>query len=332
MERIEQHFIKPSIKSHLPDMTHVQSCFLDIETTGFHRLHHQIILVGLMVVTKDGLFLRQWFANDQSSEKEILLSLIDALNTPSHLVTFNGERFDMNFICARMVFHGLASTHHEAYQLCFGQCLHTDLYKVAKKINIPELPNRKLKSLEKILNIERTDTISGKESIALYRIFLRSNDAEARHQILTHNADDIINMYPLYDLHLFLPDSSDLIPYYDTQHQLCFTISKDTSAENALSAASTILIEGLFKSHQKSFYCEGYQSYHFKDNRFYMRFHTKSAQYDHRHIRIIDYTHFPVPLSTKFTPSHWLISIDDQWQYDIISSRLVDLISYGHGL
>lgn len=332
METIEQHYKKPYIKSLLPEMDTIQTCFLDIETTGFHRLHHQIILVGLMTITKDTLFLRQWFANDLLSEKEILINLIEVLNTPSHLVTFNGESFDLNFICARMIFHQIASTHHEAYQLCFGQCLHTDLYKVGKRLEIPGLPNRKLKTLEKLLNIERCDTISGKESIALYRHFLRTQDTQARHQILTHNAEDIINMFPLYDLHLFLENPSDLIPYYDTKNQLCFTISSIISSDNALSDPSTVLIEGLFHSHQKSFYCEGYQTYSFKSNRFHMRFHTKSVQYDHHLISIIDYTHLQLPLSTKYTPSHWLISMDSQWQVETIASRIIDLLAVGNEL
>lgn len=45
--------------------------FFDIETTGFSPKTSALYLIGVLYYQKDNWYLKQWFANDYNSEKEL---------------------------------------------------------------------------------------------------------------------------------------------------------------------------------------------------------------------------------------------------------------------
>lgn len=70
------------------------------------------------------------------------------------------------------------------------------------------LSDYKLKTLEKFLGIERTDAISGKESVEMYFDYLSSKDSSLKEKILLHNYEDILNIVDLFSIFNFCKQST----------------------------------------------------------------------------------------------------------------------------
>lgn len=167
---------------------------LDIETTGL-GYKNKIILIGLYIIEDNqsqGTFL-QFFNDDGLSEKEILLTFIEKimLYNKFYFISFNGNAFDFSFLNARFTYNQIN------YQ--FSKYNNIDLLALARahKLSYP-FPSLSLKSIESFYSIPRKDTISGKESVELYNSYLLNQSKELERIILTHNEDDIINLWPLF--------------------------------------------------------------------------------------------------------------------------------------
>jgi len=192
--------------------------FIDIETDGLSH-NNKIAIIGLIIYTKskDKPEVIQLFNEDYHSEKDLLLELINLIQIHyiDYYVSFNGNSFDFPFINARLMHYKIK------YKLCKGANI--DLYRLVKSNqSFLDLPDAKLKTVEKYVGIDRTDTISGKDSIILYEAFLETKSPILKKSILLHNYDDIVNMIPL--LKLF--DSIDYIPpFYFEYHKSKFYLS-----------------------------------------------------------------------------------------------------------
>lgn len=178
--------------------------FIDIETDGLSH-KNRIAIIGLIIFAKDNNepLVIQLFNDDYHSEKDLLTELIDLIRAYDidYYVSFNGNSFDFPFINARLM--------HYKINFVLTKSANIDLYRLVKQNQaFLNLPDSKLKSVEKFVGIERTDTISGKDSIILYEAFLETKSLKLKNSILLHNYDDIINMIPL----LKLLDSIDYIP------------------------------------------------------------------------------------------------------------------------
>ncbi len=176
-----------------PTLKNANLLFIDIETDGLSH-KNKIILIGLVLFKKNNLKgeVIQLFNEDYLSEKELLIYLINYVQAQDvdYFISFNGNSFDFPFINARLIHYNLSFTLNKSANI--------DLYRIAKQYqSILDLPNSKLKSVEKIVGIQREDTISGKDSILLYQAYLETKSERMRHSILLHNYEDIINMVPL---------------------------------------------------------------------------------------------------------------------------------------
>ncbi len=163
----------------------------DIETTGLNPHKNQIVLIGFARFDKKGRFvLNQLFIDDPSEEAE-MLSIFHRIATSSgFFVTYNGNSFDLPFLNTRMKKHSQNQSLDSFYNVDIMRILQT------KHFNLP-IPNYKLKTVEKYMEISRTDCISGKESVELYESYISTKDPFIQSKILLHNSDDIINLFKL---------------------------------------------------------------------------------------------------------------------------------------
>lgn len=182
-----------------------RSAFIDIETTGLGH-YNKLVIIGIVQLISDhSAEVIQYFNDDGRSEYAMLQALIDyfQLSNREIMLSYNGDAFDFPFLNARF------SKHQIPY--CINKRLNIDLLKIARQ-NKAQFGNEKLnlKRIEQYLGIERTDTISGKESVERYQQYLRlkSNSSstapssetalnELTSIILHHNYDDLVNMIPL---------------------------------------------------------------------------------------------------------------------------------------
>ncbi|MFV0517781.1 MAG: ribonuclease H-like domain-containing protein [Aminipila sp.] len=166
---------------------------LDIETTGLSPQNSCFILGGLLIYTKDGVLLKQYFAESISEEKETLIAFLDDVKTLDVILTYNGKHFDIKYLKGRMAELGILLDYKFPFNLDLYLILngHSSLRKL--------LPNLKQKTVENFMGLwsERKDEISGAESVELYRKYLATNSNEIRHIIMLHNRDDVLQLSQL---------------------------------------------------------------------------------------------------------------------------------------
>lgn len=186
---------KKYIPDHFMDLFNSNFIVLDIETTGFSRKNASIILIGLIIKNDNHLIAKQIFSENISEEKIILQKLIQILESMNQFffITYNGHSFDLPFINTKLKQHKID------YQL--NSYKNFDLYRLIRKNkDLLNLKRYNLKTIENFLEIERHDTISGKESIQLYYEYISTNNKELLEKILLHNYEDIKYLLPLLEI------------------------------------------------------------------------------------------------------------------------------------
>ena len=178
---------------HLPDVSYPAKnpLFLDIETTGFSPDNAIIYAIGC-IYRKDGNYcFHQLFADDYYEEDNVLIALekIIQSNQIDLLVHFNGKNFDIPFLKGRYFNASLLST--------LGDLPQYDFYLEWKKAKAYfDLPNAKLKTLEKVLRFGREDQMGGGELIHIYRRYL-SGEEDLLPLLLLHNEEDLLATFLL---------------------------------------------------------------------------------------------------------------------------------------
>ncbi|MCR3957112.1 MAG: ribonuclease H-like domain-containing protein [Gudongella sp.] len=182
-------------------------CFFDIETTGLSREYNQIYLIGTFFYNKESSdwTLIQFFAEDLSEEEELLLRFVAMAKDFEILATYNGDSFDLPFVRKRL----------EKYGHFWDVDNSLDIYRYVKdNRSILDMPDLKLKTLEKQLGIYRDDLISGKDCIELYKSYKVTKSEEKLHPILQHNYDDLqymphlLQVYNMVERHKTIEISS----------------------------------------------------------------------------------------------------------------------------
>lgn len=164
------------------------TCILDIETTGLDRARCHFVLGGLYDPEEGKL--HQIFADHTKEEEEALTAFMDLANRYDVIVTYNGRHFDLPFLAERVRRTGCGAPACHGYDL--------DLYQVVNGHSPIRrlLPNLKQKTVESYMGLwqDRTDEISGAESVELYYHYMTTGDPQARREILLHNSDDVLQL------------------------------------------------------------------------------------------------------------------------------------------
>ncbi|MBQ7584294.1 MAG: ribonuclease H-like domain-containing protein [Lachnospiraceae bacterium] len=190
-ENLEKHI---NLKYPVENLSEPSSVlFLDIETTGLSPVNSQVYLIGTACLSDDRLYIRQFFAEDTSREKEILKAFSEYLQSFDTIITFNGNKFDIPFLEKRSFAHGI--------DMAFSEKNGIDIYKrIQPYKKLLGLPDMKQKTLEGFLRIRRNDKKSGRELIAIYGNYIASKNRYCLDLLLQHNTDDLKGLAGLLPL------------------------------------------------------------------------------------------------------------------------------------
>ncbi|MCI8306598.1 MAG: ribonuclease H-like domain-containing protein [Lachnospiraceae bacterium] len=190
-------------------------CFFDIETTGLASATSNIYLIGAGYFDKEKKEFNviQWFADDYDSEKEMLKRFVSFVDTRKVLMQYNGSSFDIPFIRAKCKRH----------KVDFGPIenkKHLDIYVALRKYAKPlGLENKKLKSFEKYIGIDREDMFDGGALIEVYVAYIHNKMMRKENEpmlklLLLHNYEDIVGLSQVSVL-LFLKELGGMHVRYE---------------------------------------------------------------------------------------------------------------------
>lgn len=176
----------------------------DIETTGLSPKYCSVILIGVLFNDGNNTIIKQFFAENENQEKELLLTFIEHISNFKNHITFNGIAFDIPFLNSRFSKHNISFYLDKSYD--------TDILRLVKPYKEKlSLSDCKLKTIEKYMGIYRQDTISGKESVKLYKEYVNNKSQELKDIILLHNYEDIYYLGHLIKIKNILEEKLDLI-------------------------------------------------------------------------------------------------------------------------
>lgn len=164
-----------------------QILFLDIETTGLSPANSNLYMIGLAYYEHGTWCIEQWMAERVTEERELLMKLIPFLPKFSHIIHFNGNRFDIPYLTekAKELF----------VDLSFEQYTGIDIYKrITPLKNTLVLPDCRQKTIEQFLGINRIDKYTGGELIQVYKAYTASPNEGMLNLLIQHNLDDMKGM------------------------------------------------------------------------------------------------------------------------------------------
>jgi len=148
--------------------------YLDIETTGLSPYFDDVTVVGIYVVGGSTPRFVQLVGEEVT--RESLLKALDGVDT---IFTYNGKRFDLPFIKARLDvnletrFH-----HHDLMYDCWQNNLYGGFKAVEQQLGIPRL----------------LTTIGGFQAVLLWWKYKIDGDQTALDLLLEYNREDVVNL------------------------------------------------------------------------------------------------------------------------------------------
>lgn len=152
-----------------------KALFLDIETTGLSKRENKVTVVGI----SDGKNVKTLVRGINLTRE----ALIEELSKPVVLITFYGAAFDLPFL--RKEFPGLNL-----------EVPHIDLCFAGRRAGL----RGGLKTVEREIGIHRDEKIkslSGLDSIRLWKRWENYKDRDALETLLEYNRADTVNLKPL---------------------------------------------------------------------------------------------------------------------------------------
>lgn len=173
----------------------------DIETTGFSPKSTHLYLIGA-IYAKDGqIMLKQWFAENYSSEAAILYSFFEFIKPFKRISGYNISGFDIPYLLSKCISYNLP------YSFDDFECI--DLLREIRQISrLLKLADLKQKSIEHFLGITRSDRYSGGELITVYENYCKAPTDEAMRLLLLHNSDDVCGLIKLLPMRAYLQISN----------------------------------------------------------------------------------------------------------------------------
>lgn len=148
--------------------------YLDIETTGLGRNYSDLTVIGIGLERSRKCQVIQLIEGNLYEEK-----LLDSLEGVDEIYTYNGSRFDLPFIKAKL---GVD------LNVCFK---HTDLMYDCWRHNL----KGGLKVVERLLGIKRNLTgVDGYVAVQLWFDYINNNNKQALRMLLEYNQEDVVNL------------------------------------------------------------------------------------------------------------------------------------------
>jgi uncharacterized protein YprB with RNaseH-like and TPR domain len=148
--------------------------YLDIETTGLSRYECDLTVIGVGLERGRTIQVVQLIEDDLHEAR-----LLEALEGVSEIYTYNGSRFDLPFIKAKL-------------RMDLTQCFrHTDLMYDCWRCGL----KGGLKAVERILGIDRKlRDVDGYVAVQLWWEYVNNNNKQALRTLLEYNAEDVVNL------------------------------------------------------------------------------------------------------------------------------------------
>lgn len=172
-----------------------RALFLDTETTGLAGGAGTLaFLVGIGYFNEDQFVIEQFFLSDPAEEAAMLAELDRQVNRRDHLVTFNGQSFDVPLLESRYILSRIAPS--------FEDKTHLDLLLPARRVWRGSLESCSLGSLEyHMLGVRREQRdVPGSVIPYLYREYLSAGGGDLNddmQRVMYHNLHDILSMVTL---------------------------------------------------------------------------------------------------------------------------------------
>jgi uncharacterized protein YprB with RNaseH-like and TPR domain len=148
--------------------------YIDIETTGLSRQFAELTIIGIAV--EEG---RKCSVVQLVEERLNEHDLLKALKGVDELYSYNGSRFDLPFIKAKL---------DSDLKTCFK---HTDLMYACWKADL----KGGLKAVEKKLGIKRhLEGVDGWMAVKLWYDYVNNNNKESLVTLLEYNKEDVVNL------------------------------------------------------------------------------------------------------------------------------------------
>ncbi len=148
--------------------------YLDIETTGLSRHNADLTVIGIVLEKLRKTKVVQLFENDLCEQR--LLIVLDGID---EIYTYNGSRFDLPFIQAKL---GVD------LKACFK---HTDLMYDCWRNSL----KGGLKAVERQLDIVRhLKEVDGHVAVKLWYDYINNSNKHALITLLEYNREDILNL------------------------------------------------------------------------------------------------------------------------------------------
>lgn len=164
--------------------------FLDLETTGLRADRSLAAMIGFLYRRGSDLHLSQWYAGDAASERRQLQRLRDQMNDFREIVTYNGDGFDIPFLCHRWKWHRMQSD-------C--PLISMDLLPLIRKRYRHQWPNCRLVTAEeRLLGLPRCEAdVPGSEAPLRFQDLREGAPLEVIEPVYLHNRRDLISLVAL---------------------------------------------------------------------------------------------------------------------------------------
>jgi hypothetical protein len=148
--------------------------YLDIETTGFSRYGCDLTVIGI-ALERAGKCRTIQLVEDDVCEKKLL----KVLKGVDEIYSYNGSRFDLPFIEAKLRID------------LKDRFKHTDLMYECWRQNL----KGGLKVVERLLGIQRhLKDVDGYMAVLLWYDYLNNNNRRALQKLLAYNEEDVVNL------------------------------------------------------------------------------------------------------------------------------------------
>lgn len=241
----------------------------DIETTGFAAEATKLYLIGCTYYKDNAWYIRQWFNDDDNSEKDILTDFMEFISSYKFIMHYNGDGFDIPYIQKKLTIHNI--------DYGFEHIESLDLYKQIKPFkDIFHIDNLKQKSVESYLSINRLDKYTGGDLIKVYYEFLQTKSGAKKQLLLQHNYEDLEGLLysaSLLGLSRFKAGCFSVIKMSVRQERLLFSLRLDYTLPKRITLGNNnIIITGFKKdatinvpivTDTLKFFFEDYKEYYY---------------------------------------------------------------------
>lgn len=183
-----------------------KALYIDIETTGLSKETTSLYLIGCGYYDKTSFKIKLFFADSPNEELELLNQFIAFSQEFTHLIHFNGTKFDIPYLKYKANKYNIQDP--------FVNLIQIDVYQMSKPLRYLLFPtSMRQKCIEEFLSISRDDQYNGGELISVYHSYVSTRSLDDFDKLITHNREDILGMHKIMPILYYLDIKSSPLQY-----------------------------------------------------------------------------------------------------------------------